>query len=86
MERLFIDVREPHEFAQDHVEGAINLPVSQILSGAEILKGVPRDTELVLYCISGSRSNSLTHFMQELGFTNIVNGINKEQVRRKYGV
>mgnify|MGYP001574911242 CR=1 FL=1 len=86
MNRLFVDVREPHEFANDHVDGAINLPVSQVLSGAEVLLDVPRDTELVLYCISGSRSNSLTFYMKQLGFTNIVNGINKEQVKQKYGL
>ena len=42
MTRLIIDVREPEEFAIDHVEGAINLTPKEILDGAIALKDVPK--------------------------------------------
>jgi phage shock protein E len=86
MSRIFIDVREPYEFQRDHVDGAINLPPSDILSGAKVLENIPKDTELVLYCLSGSRSNASMHYLRELGFVNLVNGINKGQIRAKYGM
>lgn len=84
MGRIIIDVREPLEYKIGHVKGAINIPPSQMMAGAKILEGVPKDTELVLYCVSGSRSNSSMHYLQQLGFTNLVNGINKAHVKAKY--
>lgn len=84
MSRLIIDVREPEEYARDHVEGAINIPPTEILAGSEKLKEVDKGTELVLYCVSGSRSNVCAHVLSQQGFTNIVNGINKQQVAAKY--
>ena len=86
MNRIFIDVREPSEFARGHVSGAINVPPAEIMRGAKALADVPKDTELVLYCVSGSRSNASSNILRQLGFTNLVNGVNKEQVRAKYGV
>lgn len=86
MQRMFIDVREPIEFAMGHVKGAINIPPSKLMAGAEQLKDVPKDTELVLYCLSGSRSNVSINILREMGFTNLVNGVNKKQVQAKYNV
>ena len=54
------------------------------MNGARKIECVPKDTELVLYCVSGSRSNASMHYLQQLGFTNIVNGINKAHVEAKY--
>jgi len=84
MKRIIIDVREPLEYNSGHAEGAINIPPSEIMNGAKQLEGIPKDTELVLYCVSGSRSNASMHYLRQLGFTNLVNGINASQVQRKY--
>lgn len=86
MGRMFIDVREPLEFAMGHVKGAVNIPPSKLMAGAKKLEGVPKDTELILYCISGSRSNVSINILKGMGYTNLVNGINKNQVKAKYGV
>lgn len=86
MERIFIDVREPFEFATGHVKGALNIPPAALMAGAAKLKNVPKDTELVLYCRSGSRSNASMNFLRQMGYTNLVNGINKDQIKAKYGV
>ncbi len=51
MNRIFIDVREPSEFARGHVSGAINIPPADIMRGAKSLANVSKDTELVLYCL-----------------------------------
>jgi len=86
MNRIIIDVREPSEYATGHVSEAINIPPSQLMSGASALNDVPKDTELILYCLSGSRSNVSMNILRSMGFTNVVNGINKDQVAAKYGL
>lgn len=86
MSRIFIDVRESFEFATGHVDGAINIPPSKLMAGAESLKGVSKDTEIILYCHSGSRSNVSINILKSMGFTNLINGINKHHVKSKYGV
>ncbi len=84
MNRIIIDVREPEEYESDHAEGAINIPPSEILAGATQLANIPKDTELVLYCVSGSRSNVCTNILKSYGYTNIINGVNKQQVKAKF--
>ena len=85
MARLIIDVREPFEFVGGHVEGAINIPPSAMMAGLPPeLADMPKDTEIILYCLSGSRSNSSMHFLRQYGFTNLTNGINKQQVEARF--
>lgn len=80
MARIIVDVREPYEFAQGHVSGALNIPPADLMSGATALDNVPKDTQIILYCRSGSRSNVAMHILQSMGFTNLVNGINQQHV------
>lgn len=82
--KVIIDVREPEEFASGHVEGAINIPPSSLINGAQELAQVPKDAEIIVYCLSGSRSNVSKHILEQLGFENIQNGINKERVSAQF--
>lgn len=80
---VIVDVREPFEFASGHVEGAVNIPPAKLLAGMpKELEGIPKDTQLVLYCRTGSRSNASMPYFQQLGFTKLINGINKDHVER----
>ena len=83
-QRIIIDVREPGEFARGHVDGAINIPPAQMMRGAPQLDDVAKDTEIILYCLSGARSNASMFYLRQKGFTNLVNGINQDHVRQKY--
>ncbi len=84
--RIFVDVREPQEYARGHVKDAINLPPAQIMSGLpKQLADVPKDTEIVLYCLSGARSGMSMNILARHGFTNLVNGINLDHIKAKYG-
>lgn len=83
MSRVIIDVREPAEYETGHVDGAINIPPSQLLAGSEKLNNIPKDSEIILYCRTGSRSAVAMNMLKDLGFTNLVNGINKDQVNAK---
>ncbi len=82
--RLIIDVREGMEFMFGHVAGAINIPPSKLTAGAKELKDVPKNTELILYCASGSRSAMAINILKAQGFTNLTNGINKDQVKANH--
>ena len=82
--RYIIDVREPFEYAAGHVEGAINIPPSDIMKGASKLAEIPKDAELILYCRSGSRSRTAAMLLSQQGFTNIINGINQDYVTQHY--
>lgn len=84
MQRLIIDVREPDEYKKGHAEGALNIPPARLLAGASELAETPKDTEIILYCLSGSRSNVSINILKDLGFTNLTNGVNQERVTAKY--
>jgi phage shock protein E len=86
MNYTIIDVREPSEFDEGHVEGALNIPPAALMSGAQALSDIAKDAAVIVYCRTGSRSNVAKQILEGLGYTNITNGINKEQVRAKYGV
>ena len=84
MNTIIIDVREPYEFAEGHVEGAINIPPAELMAGAKQLEGVDKDTLLILYCKTGSRSNVSIQILKQIGYTNLINGINAGQVEQRY--
>lgn len=67
---ILIDVRTPQEFAAGHIPKAKNVPL-QMMEG-KIKSVAPKmDDPIVLYCHSGSRSNTAARFMLSLGYTNV---------------
>lgn len=54
-ELTLIDIREPDEFAREHVEGAVSLPLSRLEAGHVALRGV---TPVAFTCKTGMRTNS----------------------------
>lgn len=84
MDRLIVDVREPEEYARGHVEGAMNIPPVKLMGDLSELQDIPKDSEIILYCLTGSRSNVAMRLLQAKGYTNLVNGINQDQVKAKY--
>jgi phage shock protein E len=83
---IIIDVREPSEYATGHVEGALNIPPAELMGGSSQLATVPKDEQIVLYCLSGSRSNASMQILQTQGYTKLTNGINKDHVSRTLGL
>lgn len=68
-----IDVRTPAEFASGHLEGASNIDVQSPNFTAQVSQ-LPKDAPYVVYCRSGNRSTDAIDSMEDLGFTNLVNG------------
>lgn len=81
-----IDVREPEEFDLGHLDGAINVPSESLMSGVPELKDVPKDTPLLLYCRTGSRSAIALNILKSLGFTNVINGINQQIAKQRFNL
>jgi rhodanese-related sulfurtransferase len=77
---IIIDVRESNEYDRGHVEGAINIPASKLSPDNQQLQKIPKDEELILYCVTGSRSNLAINILRDMGYTNLTNGINKYHV------
>jgi rhodanese-related sulfurtransferase len=67
----FVDVREDHEFAQDHAAGARHIGRGVLERDIETL--VPdRDTPMVLYCGGGFRSALAADNLRKMGYLNVV--------------
>ncbi len=64
-----IDVCEPTEFANEHIRGAKNVPLSQL---ADKLPGLVKNKEvpLLLVCASGMRSKRALSVAKKLGYVN----------------
>lgn len=62
--RVIIDVRSEFEFMMDHAEGSINIPLEQIPTRIEEIRGMDNP---ILCCVSGGRSAQAVHYLQALG-------------------
>lgn len=54
-EVTLIDIREPDEFAREHIEGAVSLPLSRLEAGHVALRG---DAPIAFTCRTGMRTGS----------------------------
>ncbi len=69
-EAVLIDTREPHEFAEAHIDGAELVPPSEV--AARIDELAPDSAQrLILYCRSGNRSGKAAEELAGLGYTNL---------------
>lgn len=68
---ILVDVRTEEEYNQNHIEGAISLPVDMISedSATEILSD--KDTTIIVYCQSGNRSHQAMDLLKSLGYNNV---------------
>lgn len=80
---IIVDTREPFEYAQSHVDSAVNIPPMEFMIGQipKALVNTPKDEEVILYCRSGQRSNTCSMILRQHGFTNLVNGTNEMRVK-----
>lgn len=66
-----VDVRTPGEFAAGNVKGSVNIPLDTIPAQLFLFKN---KTNIVVFCRSGSRSSQAKAFLEQNGFTNVING------------
>lgn len=61
---VLLDVRSGREFADEHVPGAVNIPLEELRGRIDEL---PRDREVRLYCVVGQRSYYATRALMQRG-------------------
>jgi rhodanese-related sulfurtransferase len=63
-----IDVREPSEYAEGYIPGAVDIPIRTL---AQQLEQVPADGPVVVYCASGHRAALATAALHIMGYNNV---------------
>ncbi len=74
---IIVDVRTPEEYAQEHIEGAINIPNEEI-TDKEPEQLPDKDARILVYCRSGVRSKQAADKLVVMGYGNVydMGGIN----------
>jgi len=65
-----VDVRERGEYANGHIKGSKNIPLSEL---RERTNEIPKNKPVYLHCRTGQRSYNAVLALQNLGFNNIYN-------------
>jgi rhodanese-related sulfurtransferase len=69
-----IDVREPQEIDMAHIDGFVNLPLSEFASwNDQIHARFDCNTETLVLCHHGVRSAQMCQWLVNQGFTNVKN-------------
>lgn len=63
-EAVALDVREPDEWECGRIEGALHIPVAELVPR---LEEIPREVPIVVVCRSGSRSAYATQLLVRAG-------------------
>jgi len=68
---FILDVRGAEEFAEGHIDGAINIPLQELLLNIEELP--PTTTSILIYCQSQKRATHALVILRELGYVQAFN-------------
>ncbi|MDH4380165.1 MAG: rhodanese-like domain-containing protein [Vampirovibrionales bacterium] len=66
-----IDVREPSDYGEGHIEGAVSIPRGLLELALDDVV-VDQDATVVLYCGGGSRSALAADTAQQMGYSNVL--------------
>lgn len=67
---LFLDVRDKLSYDLDHLDNAINIPLTKL---REKLHELPKDKEIIIYCNQGKTGYFAMTILNQHGFTKIKN-------------
>jgi rhodanese-related sulfurtransferase len=62
-----LDVREPYEWEAGHIDGAMHIPLAQVMAGQEQGRLDP-ERPVVVVCKTGNRSELASVMLQARGF------------------
>ncbi|MBP6215568.1 MAG: rhodanese-like domain-containing protein [Chitinophagaceae bacterium] len=69
---VLVDVRSPWEYEMEHIPGAKNIPLEEIMNKVEEFKSFK--SPVVLYCRSGARSGMAVSILKQNGVADVYNG------------
>jgi rhodanese-related sulfurtransferase len=67
---VIVDVREPSEWREGHIPGALQMPLGSLSRRLGELDALQ---EIILVCRSGQRSRRATQLLQQAGFSQVKN-------------
>jgi rhodanese-related sulfurtransferase len=67
---VLVDVREPDEYRNGHIDGAINIPRGVAEMGVPQMVSDPR-ARIICYCAGGNRSALVADNLRQMGWENI---------------
>jgi rhodanese-related sulfurtransferase len=70
---VLLDVRTVEEYAEAHLEGAMQLDYYETESFSAALDEMDKSKTYYIYCRSGSRSSNAQSMMVEKGFKKVIN-------------
>ncbi|MGW8301628.1 MAG: FAD-dependent oxidoreductase, partial [Desulfobacterales bacterium] len=62
---FMLDVRDASEYRQDHIKGAVNIPLNEL---RDRMGEVPKDQEVWAYCFVGQRSYYASRALSQYGY------------------
>ena len=68
---VMLDVRTATEYKWFHIKGAQNTP--ELFFNIDALRGVPKDSPIVVICMSGHRSEIVAYLLKSEGYGNVSN-------------
>jgi len=69
---IILDVRTKDEYLERHIPKSILIPLDRLEE--EVEKKLPdKNSEIIVYCASGSRSAIAARLLAKLGYTNVYN-------------
>jgi len=69
---VVLDVRRPVEYAEGHVENAVNIPLSDLSDPGNLVQIEERDN-LYIHCVRGYRSVIAASILKQQGYNNLRN-------------
>ena len=69
---VLLDVRTPEEYREIHIPHSISLPLNELKTGIEKVAG-DKNTEIIVYCLSGMRAAQACRQLSARGYTNVSN-------------
>ncbi len=69
---IVLDVRTPEEFVTGAYQGAVNLPLDELVHRIEELGD--KERHITVYCASGARSAYAQRLLMKVGYTHVENG------------
>jgi len=68
---VLIDVRSDNEYKEGHIDKAINIPYDKITSEITKYSNIKKDTPIIVYCKSGTRSAKAAESLKKAGYTKV---------------
>ncbi len=78
---LIVDVRSKGEFESGHLEGALNIPHTEVEENLALF-GDDKGKPILVYCRSGRRSGIAKEILEKNGYTAVHNGGGYETLKR----